>query len=423
MRSQIGIDIEHDVNIHLENRLESRHFFWFIWVMYAVVYMTKNCFNAALASIVAEGLLSKSQAGVFTSAFYLVYAPLQVVGGLAADRYSPERLIKIGLCGAAISNIIIFFNQNYYVMLAAWIFNGIVQFALWPGVFKIVSSQLVRSDRNMMTFYISFAVSFGLLLSYIVGALITDWRLNFVISAVALLVFAILLELYCRHLNPYMKWDRPEKKEEGKPKADLHMSTVKLFGISGFFAVVVVAFLRAIIDQASKTLAPVILMENYENVSPNVGNFLNLLIIMFGILGIIFVKIVLYPKRTRNELKGFMVLMLLALPFSAILSLVGKVNMILIILSFGISNALFTGGNLFLTYYTNCFVKYGKSATAAGVINGAAAVGIVVSGYGFLRIAEIWGWQAVAALWIGIIVVAIILVLTNLQIYKKFKEM
>ena len=423
MRSQIGIDIEHDVNIHLENRLESRHFFWFIWVMYAVVYMTKNCFNAALASIVAEGLLSKSQAGVFTSAFYLVYAPLQVVGGLAADRYSPERLIKIGLCGAAISNIIIFFNQNYYVMLAAWIFNGIVQFALWPGVFKIVSSQLVRSDRNMMTFYISFAVSVGLLLSYIVGALITDWRLNFVISAVALLVFAILLELYCRHLNPYMKWDRPEKKEEGKPKADLHMSTVKLFGISGFFAVVVVAFLRAIIDQASKTLAPVILMENYENVSPNVGNFLNLLIIMFGILGIIFVKIVLYPKRTRNELKGFMVLMLLALPFSAILSLVGKVNMILIILSFGISNALFTGGNLFLTYYTNCFVKYGKSATAAGVINGAAAVGIVVSGYGFLRIAEIWGWQAVAALWIGIIVVAIILVLTNLQIYKKFKEM
>lgn len=77
---QNSINIEHDVNIHLENRLKSRHFFCFIWLMYAVVYMTKNCFNAALASIVAEGILTKSQTGFITSAFYLVYAPLQIVG-------------------------------------------------------------------------------------------------------------------------------------------------------------------------------------------------------------------------------------------------------------------------------------------------------------------------------------------------------
>ena len=126
MHSEIGINIEHDVNIHLENRMESRHFFVFIWLLYAVVMMTKNCFNAALTSIVAEGLLTKSQTGAFTSVFYLVYAPMQVVGGLAVDRYSPERLIKIGLFGAALSNLVIIFNQNYDVMLAAWAFNGII---------------------------------------------------------------------------------------------------------------------------------------------------------------------------------------------------------------------------------------------------------------------------------------------------------
>ena len=385
--------------------------------------MTKNCFNAALASIVAEGLLTKSQTGVFTSAFYLVYAPLQVVGGLAADRYSPERLIKFGLCGAAIANMIIFFNQNYYVMLAAWIFNGIVQFAIWPGVFKIVSSQLVRSDRNMMTFYITFAASFGFLLSYIVGAVITDWRINFVISAVALLFFSVLLGLYCRHLNPLMKWDRPEKKAENGARADVRISTLKLFGISGFFVVVVVAFLRCMIDQASKTLAPVMLMECYENISPNTGNFFNLLIVMFGILGTVFVKVVLYPKRVRNELKGFMVLLLMALPVSVVLLFIGKIKMIPMILALSVINALITGANLFISYYTNCFVKYGKSATAAGIINGAAAVGIVVAGYGFLRIAELWDWQAVTALWIGIIVLMIILLCIVLSSYKKFKEM
>ena len=48
--------------------------------MYSIVYMTKNCFNAALADIVNEGILTKSQTGSITAAFYIVYAPLQIVG-------------------------------------------------------------------------------------------------------------------------------------------------------------------------------------------------------------------------------------------------------------------------------------------------------------------------------------------------------
>ena len=114
--------------------------------------MTKNCFSGALAGIVAEGVLTKSQTGFITGMFYLVYAPFQIVGGMVADRISPEKLIKFGLLGAFVANLIIFFNQNYYVMLITWICNAIVQFDIWPSVFKIVSSQLVRSDRTQMTF-------------------------------------------------------------------------------------------------------------------------------------------------------------------------------------------------------------------------------------------------------------------------------
>ena len=105
-----------------------------------------------------------------------------------------------------------------------------------------------------------------------------------------------------------------------------------------------------------------------------------------------------------------------------VLQFVGKISMIQMILALSVSCALFTEGNLFLSHYTNCFVKYGKSATAAGVINAAAALGIVVAGYGFLCIAEIWGWQAVTALWIGMIVVMIILLAAILPTYRKFKE-
>ena len=105
--------------MHLENKSVSKKFFWTLWIMYAVVYMTKSCYSAAMASIVHEGVLTKSQTGFITAAFYFVYAPLQILGGVFADKYNPEKMIKIGLIGGAIANLIIFCNQNYYVMLFA----------------------------------------------------------------------------------------------------------------------------------------------------------------------------------------------------------------------------------------------------------------------------------------------------------------
>ena len=101
-------------NIHFENRKVSRKFFALVWCMYVMVYMTKSCFSAAMASIVYEGTMTKSQTGFITAMFFLVYAPLQIVGGIFADRYDPHKLIKIGLLGGSIANLIVFLNQNYY---------------------------------------------------------------------------------------------------------------------------------------------------------------------------------------------------------------------------------------------------------------------------------------------------------------------
>ncbi len=74
--------------------------------------------------------MTKSQTGLITAVFYLVYAPLQVVGGIFADKYDPEKLIKIGLIGSGLANLIVFLNQNYYAVLFTWVFNAIVQFAV-----------------------------------------------------------------------------------------------------------------------------------------------------------------------------------------------------------------------------------------------------------------------------------------------------
>ena len=44
-------------------------------------------FTSAMAIIVEEGSMTKSQTGLINAMFWLVYAPFQVVGGLAVDKH------------------------------------------------------------------------------------------------------------------------------------------------------------------------------------------------------------------------------------------------------------------------------------------------------------------------------------------------
>lgn len=92
-------------NKYMENEHLSLMLFMVVAVIYCLIYMTKNCFSAAMVLLVSDGVLTKTQTGNISAMFYLIYAPFQIVGGLAADRFSPYKLIAIGLLGAAISNI------------------------------------------------------------------------------------------------------------------------------------------------------------------------------------------------------------------------------------------------------------------------------------------------------------------------------
>ena len=146
---------------YLEGKGRCFVLFLLCFTVYSLVYMTKNIFSSAMASIVEAGIMTKSQTGAISAAYWLAYAPLQVVGGIAADKYSPAKLICIGVGGSALSSLLIYFNQSYPVMMAVWIFNAIVQFGLWPAVFRIVATEINHNYSDKSIFWILFYTSFG----------------------------------------------------------------------------------------------------------------------------------------------------------------------------------------------------------------------------------------------------------------------
>lgn len=412
------INVEHNINIHLENKGVSRRFFVYLFIMYTVVYMTKNCFSGALADIVKEGILTKSQTGLITAVFYIVYAPLQIIGGIVADKVSPELMIKIGLLGGALANAVIFFNQNYYVMLITWTLNAVVQFALWPSTFKIISSQLCRSDKTYMIFFISLAASLGLLLTYAVAAVLPSWEYNFLVSALSLLVLAVVLHLYDRRLGFYMKPDAPIKTAAGSTVSYSGRS-FGLFMRSGLFLLLIPVLVRSFVGQGIKTLAPTMLMETY-GVDPSVGNLLNTLIIISGVAGTLLVKLVLYPRYIKNPVVGALIMLSIALVLLAALAFVPGLWVTFLLLC--LSAIVTTAPSLFMSYFYSGYSKYGKNGAAAGIGNAAGSVGIVITSYVIVKIAELYDWQAVKLVWLISVAVSVICLAVLLPLNSRFKR-
>ncbi len=411
------------IRMHIDDDRTSMLFFLFLSLVYSVVAMTKNCFSSSLAAIVAEGVMKKSQAGLMTSAFYLFYGPLQIVGGILADKCSAEKMVKLGLIGSFASNTVIFLNHNYYVMLIAWVLNGISQLALYPAMFKMITTELSLNWRKKGIYYFSFTGTIGLILGYIVAAFVTKWEHNFLISALASLILFVALDVIYRKVSKRMIPDdaiggnlQPVEKTE-------KVSGVKIFAISGLFILLPVYLLRYMIDNSIKTFTPTMMFESYSNLDVSVSNLLNIFILLSGVLGMMLVRKVLFPKIMRNEVAVVLLLLALSLPLVVVIKFTGRLDAWIIVIALCIVSALLSGASLMTGFINGRFSRYGKSGTAAGITNSASSIGVVLQSYGFTFIADHYGWTSVSNVYIIGIIACIFFTGIGLFFWTKFKKM
>ncbi len=427
MDNNHSIHIEHDVNIHLEDKRKSIHFFWFMWAIYSVVSMTKNCFSAAIADIVKEEFMTKSQTELITSMFYIVYTPLQVLGGIVSDKFSPERMIKIGLVGGALANASIYlFNTFtddldviYPAMMISWIFNAIVQFALWASIFKVVSSQCVRSDRARMIFLISFSPSMGFLLSYALGAMLPDWRMNFSVSAISLMTLAIILHIYDKRIEKYMKWDKePVITVKDKGGEEKKISTLKLFMSSGFILLLVVIFLRDSVGASVRRIASTMMVDEFS-VGPSIGNLMSMLIVCASVIGIFIAREVLSHGLVKNYMVGILAGLVITSVICILFIFAPNIGSSVIYMCLIASITTATG--LFTNSISSAFVRYGKNATAAGIANAAVSLGFIAP-LGAMILQENTDWQTVRIAIAIAAILSVVIALAVLPVYTRFKR-
>ena len=389
---------------------------------YTFMNMTRNCFSSAMVFIVDEGVMSKSQTGTIVAVFYLVYAFSQMIGGFITDKCSPEHLITLGYVGAGLCNLAVYFNQNFIFVLLIWVLNALVQFAIWPAVFKVSSAMLTEEHRGGALFLITFAIPLGMVINYAVAALISDWRSNFLISAVGLAFSALIWEGALLAVRPHMAQteislsDTPVHTHYHKEQKNTSLAT--LLVTSGMLFYFVVMLTRAIFDNGLKSLVATMINENYTFVSPAVATALTIIILVMGALGPTLAHR-LYPRIVKNEISATILLFALGTPFGILLLLTGRINYWWIVLFLSILVLMMNAALLLSSYIAARFNKWGKGATLASAINMMSSLGIVVSNFVFTRTAEI-SWNLTIWIWVALLVLSNALLLVIAPLWKKF---
>lgn len=409
-------------NKYLESKELSILLFIFLFLLYAVVYMTKNMFSSAMAIIVEAGFMTKSQTGMINAVYWLVYALFQVFGGFAVDKYSPYKLIMIGLAGAAVSNIIIYFNQSYYVMMASWTFNAIIQFGIWPGVFKIVSTKIAPGMRSTAVFWLLFSTSVGLGMSMLIASFVGHWKQNFLVSVISLLIMMILYAVLEHFLDKRMV-EADVSSDDSDKKTNIDKAPMMpLMLSSGLIVFLIVCLLRVAIDNGIKMMTPVMLMESYSTLPASLSTRMSSVLIIFSALGT-FIAGGMKSKITTSEPKAQIILYGVSIVPLVAVCFVGNIHYIWVLLSLSVAVMTIHGAAPFSqSFIALHFEKHGRIGTVSGILNATASIGNVLASYVFAKMAEMMPWRGVTASWLVSIIICGLLCAAILPRWTRFTK-
>ena len=342
------------------------------------------------------------------------------MGGFAADKYSPYKLVLIGLAGGLISNIIIYFNQSYPVIMAAWSFNAIAQFGLWPGVFKVVSTQTSPNIRGAAVFWLLFSTSVGLGMSMLVASFVSHWEHNFIVSVVVLLVTIVSFVILYSYLEKKMVVKENEEIEVKKKTEKAPMKPLMLS--SGLIVFLIVSLLRVAIDNGIKMMTPVMIMESYANIPAAIATRMSTVLVIFSAIGILIAGF-MKSNITGHESKAQIILMGMSVPVLLLVCFVGNVHYLWVLAALSIAVALVHGAAPFgQSYIALRFEKYGRIGTVSGILNATASVGNILASYVFAKMAELMPWRMVTMSWLTVVIICVLLCFAIFKRWTRFIE-
>jgi len=171
-----------------------------LWAAACSYYMTRNLFVTMHGSIEAAIPMTETQFGLLTSVFLWVYAALNPLGGLLADRFNRSIVIIVSMLAWSAVTLLTAYARTFPQLLVLRAIMGISQACYMPSASALVTDYHRGRTRSLATGLHMGGLVVGAILGGMSGWLAEThaWSYSFILFGLPSLAFAIVLAVWLR---------------------------------------------------------------------------------------------------------------------------------------------------------------------------------------------------------------------------------
>ena len=361
---------------------------------YMVSYITRINFGAIISEIEKSTSISRSLLSMAVTGSFITYGTGQIVSGVLGDKYSPKKLVSLGLAVTIAMNLLISVCTSPYQMLAVWCVNGFAQSFMWPPLVRLMTALLSDEDYKKATAKVSLGSLFGTVSVYLLSPMLisaSGWRSVFVFAAIC---GVIMLVLWHRLSYEIENEPKPVIKKEEKVSGSMMFTPVMIL-------IMLAVILQGMLRDGVTTWMPTYISEVY-GLSNVISILTGVILPVFSILCIQATS-ALYRRNFKNPVAFGGIIFGVGTVSAALLYLLsGNAVTLSVILSAALTGCMHGVNFLLVCIIPAFFKKYGNVSTASGVINSCTYIGIAVSTYGIALLSERFGWNFTILSWITV---------------------
>ena len=157
-------------------------------------YVDRGAIGIAAPIMKDELGLSEETYGLAFSAFFWIYAPVQMFAGWLCDRFSVYRLMTLGILLWAGSTLMMGFAGGFASLLVLRIMLGVGESISFPGSSKIIARHVAPERRGIANAAVATGIALGPAVGTLAGGMILGqfgWRAIFLFFGIVTLLWVL----------------------------------------------------------------------------------------------------------------------------------------------------------------------------------------------------------------------------------------
>ena len=157
-------------------------------------YVDRGAIGIAAPGMTSELKLDPKAFGIVVSAFFWVYAPVQLIVGWLVDRFSVYRLMAAGVLIWAAGTLATGFAGGFASLLVLRVMLGIGETIAFPGGSKIITQHVPADRRGLANATMALGIALGPAVGTFAGGMILasyGWRAIFITFGIVTLLWLL----------------------------------------------------------------------------------------------------------------------------------------------------------------------------------------------------------------------------------------